>query len=61
MFCVNCGATVRDGSEFCTSCGTKMAVTGVAAAPGNRCRIKDLRVWRFRRGTRRVQGRLVSS
>ena len=33
MFCENCGATARDGSEFCTSCGTKMAVTGVAAAP----------------------------
>jgi hypothetical protein len=33
MFCENCGATVRDGSEFCTSCGTKMAAARVAAAP----------------------------
>jgi hypothetical protein len=33
MFCENCGTTVRDGSEFCTSCGTKVAVTGVAVAP----------------------------
>ena len=32
MFCKNCGTTVRDGSEFCTSCGTKVAVTGVAEA-----------------------------
>ena len=30
MFCENCGTAVRDGSEFCTSCGKKMAVTGVA-------------------------------
>ena len=34
MFRENCGTTVRDGSEFCTSCGTKMAATGVAAVPG---------------------------
>jgi hypothetical protein len=33
MFCENCGTTVRDGSEFCTSCGTKVAVRGVAVAP----------------------------
>jgi zinc-ribbon domain/Domain of unknown function (DUF4177) len=33
VFCENCGTTVRDGSEFCTSCGTKVAVTGDAAAP----------------------------
>ena len=32
MFCENCGTAVRDGSEFCTSCGKKMAVPGVAAA-----------------------------
>ena len=33
MFCENCGTAVRDGSEFCPSCGTKAAVTGVAATP----------------------------
>lgn len=32
MFCENCGTTVRDGSEFCTSCGKQMALAGVAAA-----------------------------
>ena len=26
MFCENCGATMRDGSQFCSSCGTKVAV-----------------------------------
>jgi hypothetical protein len=33
MFCENCGTPVSDGSEFCTSCGAKVPVTGVAAAP----------------------------
>ena len=31
MFCENCGTAVRDGSEFCTSCGKKMPVIGVSA------------------------------
>ena len=25
MFCENCSATMRDGSQFCPSCGTKVA------------------------------------
>jgi hypothetical protein len=33
MFCVNCGAVLPDGAQFCTSCGTKMAGTRVVAAP----------------------------
>ena len=31
LFCENCGAAVSDGSAFCTSCGTKVTVAGVAA------------------------------
>ena len=33
MFCENCGANVSAGSEFCASCGTQVAVTGVSASP----------------------------
>ena len=33
MFCENCGKTVSDGSDFCMSCGTKVAVTGASPPP----------------------------
>ena len=33
MFCVNCGGTIRDGSQFCTSCGTRAPGAGAVAAP----------------------------
>lgn len=41
MFCVNCGAALRDGSRFCTSCGTKVAGTGVVASPPTGTNPKD--------------------
>ena len=33
MFCENCGVTLREGSQFCASCGTKAAV---AVDPGRK-------------------------
>ena len=33
MFCVNCGAALRDGSQFCTSCGAKAPGTGGLIVP----------------------------
>lgn len=35
MLCVNinCGATLRDGAKFCTSCGTKVPDAGVEPTP----------------------------
>lgn len=33
MLCENCGATLLEGSQFCGSCGTKVAGTGVVTAP----------------------------
>ena len=33
MICSNCGATIPDGSTFCTNCGTAVAQAAPAAAP----------------------------
>ncbi|MBS6515879.1 MAG: zinc ribbon domain-containing protein, partial [Bifidobacterium longum] len=32
MFCPNCGAAVREGAQFCASCGNHLAAASAPAA-----------------------------
>lgn len=44
MFCPNCGAAVREGAQFCASCGTRVAQPAAPAAPAQPDAVSDATV-----------------